>query len=150
MNPQDPNQMPQKPQSTYGRNNSNQPVTATESPSSGKPLKLESSDTGPRTWVPRWTNEMLSGIGVMAAAILALLGSLVGYLPISSGQVPVAAAIILSSVCLPLSAYFWFIAIRRMRWEHRNGGILRRSLSGGGILVAIFVAIIGLLLLVSS
>lgn len=148
MNPQ--NKIPQKSQSSDSQNDSNQPLTATESSSPVKLLNLKLSDTGPRTWVPRWTDEMISGIGVIGAATLTLLGSVVGYLPVFRGQFPVAAAIILSSVCLPMSAYFWFIAIRRMRWEHRNGGILRRSLSGGGIILAIFVAIIGLFLLIAS
>ncbi len=114
------------------------------------PQNLESSDSGPRTWAVRWSRgEMMSGVGVMAVATMALLGGFVGYLPTFSKQFPIAAAIILSAVCLPMSAYFWFIAIRRMRWEHRNGGILRKSLSGGGILLAIFVAVVGLTLVVT-
>lgn len=116
----------------------------------GESLDLGLSDHGPRTWVSRQSGgEMMSGVGAMAAAIVALLGGLAGYLPTFSGQVPIAAAIILSAVCLPMSAYCWFIAIRRMRWEHRNGGILRKSLSGGGILLAIFVAVVGLVLIVA-
>lgn len=116
MNPQDPNQILQTPKDSVA------------------------SDIGPRTWIVRMTGgEMMSGIGVMATAILALLVSFIGYLPRISGQFPVAAAIVLSLVGLPLSAYLWFITIRRMRWEHRNGGILKKSLSGGGILVAFFL-----------
>jgi uncharacterized membrane-anchored protein len=127
MNPQDTNQIPQKQ------------------------LNLESSDAGPKTWVVRWTSDMMSGIGVMAAAIMALLVGLVGYLPAVSRQFPVAAAVILSIVCLPMAVYFCFIAIRRMRWEHRNGGIWRKSLSGGGIVFAVFVAfVVGLVLFFAS
>lgn len=122
-------------------------VAATESPSSNISPVLGSSDIGPRTWKPKWQSEMMSGIGAMAAAIVALAGAIIGYVPPVSSQFPVAAAIILSVVCIPMSIYFWYIAIRRMRWEHANGGILRRSLSGGGIVFAI-VVFVGITLLI--
>ncbi len=92
----------------------------------------------------------MSGVGVAAAAVMALLGGFVGYLPSFSRQIPVAAAIILSAVCLPASTYLWFVSIRRMRWEHRNGGILRKSLSGGGLVLVIFVAAVATLIFVAG
>lgn len=145
MNLQEKNQSPQNLQSSpepqlYA-------VTAAENTSSNTSPDLDKTDTGPRTWVPKYQSEMISGIGVMAAAIMALLGALIGFLPPISSQFPVAAAIILSVVCIPMSIYFWYIAIRRMRWEHANGGILRRSLSGGGIVFAI-VVFVGITLLI--
>ena len=115
--------------------------------SSTTSTRPSSNDPAPRTWVTRWHHEMISGVGVASAAVLALVACFLGYLPVFGGQFPFAAAVILSVVSLPVFAYFCFLAIRRLRWEHRNGGILKNSLSGAGIVLAVFVVAIGVIAL---
>lgn len=116
--------------------------------------KNSTTDTiGPKTWIPRSTDQMISGLGVAGAAILALVGSVVGYLPIMNGQFPLVAALVLSIACVPTSIYLWYLAVRRMLWEHRNGGVWRKSIDGGGIILlifAIFIVAVGAVITVSS
>lgn len=97
----------------------------------------ETMDVKPRTWILRQSNEMINGAGVLAAAIFALFGSIVGYLPKLNEQLPTIAAIMLTIALVPVSIHFFIMGIRRMQREHRNGGIVKRSSSGRGSLFMI-------------
>lgn len=92
-----------------------------------------------------WT--LNSGIGVLAAALFLIVFSawLGVYVPLSDPSAP--RAMFLFFVVFGLFAFaLLYGAIRRMIWEHKNGGIFKRGL---GDMVAIVVGVAAAAIIIS-